>query len=189
MMRVAIVLSLVLIAPATFVDADGIADQYAKAFAVFRNDGDVPSGGSIASQRRAISAMLESMKGRWIPLDLIANKTPSIDASALSSYCVRAGSELTTPTTYRFDLTRGTVNGPKVTMHYDYTRAMTFQKSVDATEFSEWLQLGDPLDDKAAEALSRGQIWGTVSVFRPSPDILILAKPFEQAEIWGRCPT
>ncbi len=152
---------------------------------------DYAAAASIFVQTDA-AQVLEGLDGEWLPLSALANGTP--DAALVSSLVERfcnadpaRGSTIAATGANSFTLT--SAGARPVAYRFDWLSGSQFSRSVDPDALFSGLGL-DAMDGKAgddARARALEQAVQTVSLYRTSPDILVVASP-QQTEILGRCP-
>jgi hypothetical protein len=137
---------------------------------------------------KAAAKILDGIDGKWIILSILAPKIG--DDELVGRACAGTYFEIAKDTDFSFLLTRRSGKQPDFRLDYRYTLQSdnVFTMSSDPNAVLEAFQMNTP-DTKLLSKLHtlRGAS-GSVEVFRPSRDILVIKRPLEPAYIYGRCP-
>ncbi|EYD78040.1 hypothetical protein Rumeso_00377 [Rubellimicrobium mesophilum DSM 19309] len=170
--------------------AQDLASQYAAAARAFTLPGAPSLGQADLLADAAVMALLPGLQGDWAPAGVLFTDPAGLDPAILRQACERTPSALvqTAPRSFELRRTSGR-DGQAVTMaiRHDWIIGNTFDRSVDENEAMAYLGL-DGLDEIRPGMLALPGLRGQVSLFNPSPDILVLVAPGGPPEILARCP-
>jgi hypothetical protein len=168
--------------PAKGEAAAGVAEQARNAYQIFL-------GGYFQSEEfmtNYVKIILDGLDGRWAFLPPGTENVPQI--------CERVAFEVTVPSPYSFVMRRLHKDDPERVVDYRYVSVANnwFDEQADPEQQLRWLNLDevDEADDTLAGARRSvlANINGRVTVWRPSPDILVIQRLYQPPQIFGRCP-
>ena len=178
---------LAFVAPAAA--APGIADQAQSAYAIF-------AGG--LSQQAFLGAQygqgtLRNVAGKWVRLNGPDNKSGVETYGADTKKFCKSPAALTlaAPTSRTLSVTTN-LPGANFTQDYVLIAGSTFGEHTDPDAYFKAVGLGperagDAADQQRALLLSLAN--GIVQIYRPSDDILVLARERGYPIVFARCPT
>lgn len=167
---------LALVAPLVWAQDASVFDQYVSALGTFGGVANDPSA--------ARAQILDGLEGDWFP---IGGLEPTDDDPKLFAVvCEKSGVAITVPNDFSFETSRkGNADTP-VTTIYTSRQGHEFGSYSDPAATAAWLgidaQSGDPAFDTVL-----GQLNGTVTINRPTPDILVIQKSVGGPDILARC--
>ena len=176
--------ALLLSAPACAQDLED--DYVAVARAFFIGEGE--TGARFAA--KVVSADLETLEGTWLDATHLFEPDDGIDAGYLAEACgsdtVRLTIQQTSPLGFATTSIHPVTSRP-LAVRYQYLGFRSFQRVTDDKELREFIGL--PEDSGVMADLYASPFWsGTVELFHPAPDILVLQPTAAAPEIWFRCP-
>jgi hypothetical protein len=162
--------------PAMAQDAT-IFDQYADVVATL--------GGTNADPADYRRQLLDGLAGDWFPIGALQPTGDDPDLFAMA--CEKSLTQIAVRDGFSFEASRVNAEGkPVSTTIYTARAGSEFGSYTDPQVAAKWLGIDvDNADATALNALLSG-LNGTVSVSRPSPDILVIQKP-GTADILARC--
>jgi hypothetical protein len=157
-----------------------VAEQYRAAFDVFQGGFDEMQDYAANYRER----ILTDLAGRWAFLLPGVEDQPDI--------CERLASEVTVKSRYGFVMRRLTKD-PDTFVDYSYVSrgGNTFGEYVDPDQLVRWLGVDEIADSPAGVGTLLSllsAINGIATVYRPSPDILVIQTNYQAPKIFGRCP-
>ncbi len=169
--------------------AQGLADQYAGAVRAFTLP-TVPGFTTGAlMEEDAIEALLPSLEGNWAPVLILFGDPANFGDELLVETCERVPMTLVPTALRSFEFRRSTErDGRTLTLaiRHDFLIGTTFDRSVDEAQALAFFNLEQ--QEPAVGMLHFSGMRGEVSMFHPSPDILVFVAEGAPPEILARCP-
>lgn len=139
-----------------------------------------------ATPSSAFDALTAGLAGNWTELSRLMVTTQDNLEQRFATSCDSLPVTIALNRPYAIDFHHGKSGNVGYSFSYLYRGGSWFSAEVDPKEFFEYLGVdGDALRDQALVALSRAV--SDVLIFRPSPDILVVAKQGSRADIYARC--
>jgi hypothetical protein len=185
----AVAFAIALAVPAIAQAADSVADQASRAFEIFAGGLSQPDFGTARYGR----VLLAGIDGKWVSLNGPAPGTgietygPDRD-----KFCAgRAALTLGAPDPLTLSVTARPVEA-EFTQTYTLISGSAFAERTDPASYFESIGLGadkvgPEMDQRRAVALSVAN--GTVHIFRPSDDILVIVRSGSYPTVLARCPS
>ena len=143
--------------------------------------------GAIEDYQRYRETVLDGIDGRWLPI-LIGTYLPGMD---LEEFCARMAFEVAGRPPYAFALTRPAEPknpGSEVVYTYASMGGNMFAEQVDPAQQLHWLGLDDEKLPESTRVGALNAINGIATVYRPSPDVLVIQTNYRPPKIFARCP-
>lgn len=187
MIRSGLIAALALAAPGVL--AQDVTGQYAAAQNMFVWPG-VDDSTDAESWFNAVTPLIESLEGDWVAVDVLAMGSGQYDASQLADHCAPVHFAIAATSDFSFAMTNVPRNPDTVrlTVDYAYTGFNQFFRSRDTSEFLERMGFGADGPEPPMSLFIGGAGQGSVSLFHPTADILILQAQHGRPEIYARCP-
>lgn len=156
-----------------------VAEQHQSAVEIFMG-GEADTESYFLNYREHI---LAGIAGRWL------QTLPDVEATP--ELCERLAFEVAVQSEYAF-LMRRSAKEPALTVDYTYVSmgGNMFGEQVDPEQHMRWLGL-DKMADNDAMAPSRisalSSVNGIATIFRPSPDILVIQTNYRPPRLFVRC--
>jgi hypothetical protein len=168
--------------------AQDLAVQYRQAF---QGLGTTAQWGEPVGQYEAVRSMIAALDGRWFPAIQFAGNQPDLDVARIGLACDKFGSTIVPVEPMSFDMVSSRNVGEVVT-RYVYVGGSAFQRLTPLHQALTRVygpEYASKSDEHLASALRNigDGLQGPVTLWMPSPDILVMLKP-GLADIWGRCP-
>lgn len=168
--------------PVMSAEAPSVFDQYMAARSVFLADTDDASAYDINYRK----ALFEGIAGRWFPISVLQPK--SADLELFRQACDRPGLRIWVQDAYTLGFTTGEGTDRQATSLYTHRFGATFGEYAHAGELLHRLGLDTaPVNEGMVSSLLRTAN-GSVTMTRPSPDILVMQKESGPPTIYARCP-
>lgn len=187
-MRLSAILPVILALASPSLAADSIADQAQRAYGVFAGG---QSQLDFLSARYG-SALLKDITGNWVGLNGPAAGTGVETYGAdTDKFCKGAGVlTLTSPNLLALTLTAKPATS-RFSQTYTLIAGSTFAEQTDPASYFESIGLGPDkvglqFEQQRAIALSLAN--GIVQIYRPSDDILVIAREKAYPTVLARCP-
>lgn len=187
-MRPALLLALLPLTALPAAGADSIADQASRAYGIFAGNQAQPD----FLGARYGEALFRGVAGDWVSLNGPAPNTGVETYGADTEKSCRGTGVLTLAAPDRLTLTlaaRPTDKG--FTQTYTLIAGATFAERTDPAEYLAAIGLGPDKSGpqiEARRALALSLANGTVQIFRPSPDILVILRDKAYPTVLARCP-
>lgn len=170
------------------VAADSIADQAAKAYDIFA--GGLSQPDFMLARHGAVA--LRDIDGNWVRLTGPAPRTGiETYGSDTEKVCKTSGMiKLVAPNFLSLDMTLF-VNGTEFKQVYTLVGGATYAEYTEPMQYLSAIGLGPERNgDQAdqARALALSQANSTVQIYRPSEDILVVARDRGYPTVLARCP-
>ena len=171
-----IALALTLAAPAGAQDGS-LFEQYEAARDVFLPGPAYPGA--------FLTELFDGLAGDWFPVGTLEPREN--DAALFKTACERAVSRLTVRDAFAFDLTRAPDTENAITTTYSSRGWNAFGTYTDPVALFRWL--GMDLEGTQQGLIERtlADYNGTATLYRPSPDVLVIQINYGPHLIFGRC--
>lgn len=145
------------------------------------------SGPGLDVSVKALAQVMEGIAGKWVPISALAPKIG--DDAAISKACGFLYIEASQTSPFSFLLVRKSTRKPEHMLEYRFTfiQGYSFQRHVDDTAFIKYLGLDKPGTPVERQMSVLRFVNGTVDVYRPARDFLVVKEMLGQTEIYGRC--
>lgn len=186
-MRLLSSLVLAALPAATAATAQSLAEGYRAAYAIFGNTAQDRD-----SSHEAVEALLPQLEGHWISLSAGAETPPdpARDAELFAERCNRFVLNLVRTGRLGFDLVLtsladgGAERGRILFDHAGYSTFLRVQRNEDWLA-THGIDEDEPLPPYLHRFLAESSV---VTLYHPSPDILVMLDAVGMAEYYGRCP-
>ncbi|QQA43192.1 hypothetical protein [Pelagovum pacificum] len=162
--------------------AQGLDKQFTAATEAF----NFAAGGAPEEIAALQIEILSSAEGTWFPADPISDGG-ALPEDVVARVCADHAITFTLNDPLSFTLSR---QDGALQTRYDYAGGHTYIYSTPTEQVQAYLRIEErPLTDMLALSTLQSGAWrGSTAVFRPSPDILVLARAGWPVAIFGRCP-
>lgn len=160
--------------------AQGLAEDYGRAHAVFLGGTSDP----LEFINRYRAAVTSGLDGAWTDVSHLYPEG-NFEEAAFATACERLPVTIETSDRYTFHMIR--MKGTDTEVDYAYTTmgGATFSESVRPSQYLARLHV---TDEQAATMTLVTRIGGMVTFHRPAPDILVYTRLAEMPVIYARCP-
>jgi len=162
----------------TWAQQASVFEQYVAAAIEF---GD--AGGDSAGVRAQI---LDGLEGDWFQIGVV--QPTSDDPKLFALVCEKSATAITVPNDFSFQTSRTSNTGTSWTTIYTSRQGHEFGSYTDPAAKAAWLGIDPQSDVQVFESVLKEHN-GTVTVRRPTPDILVIQQSVGGSDILARCPS